>query len=303
MNLFPGFLYLIDMQEDKLLGKRVDYPKSYCPDILVAVPRRLNREIYRIEKADELFCGYDSWHAYETSFLLGNGMPVIGILKIVYPATSECIVESKSLKLYLASFNMEKLGTSRPEAIAAFVRTVEKDLGVLLETEVQAGFFESIPATEPFDFEEYRTLEEIVAPGNMTFSVYREDPALLTESICEVPGELKVCSHLLKSNCKITNQPDWGSVYIRIRAKRLPGKEALLKYIVSLRNENHFHEEICEMMFKRLTDLFQPEVLSVCCLYTRRGGIDICPARANRPEFLPRHLPNPGILTRKGFRQ
>lgn len=291
------------MQEDKLLGKRVDYPKNYCPDILVGVPRSENREIYNIGKAEELFCGYDSWHAYETSFLLDNGMPVTGILKIVYPATSPCIVESKSLKLYLASFNMEKQGTTRPEAISTFIRTIKKDLSRLLDTEVQVNFFESIPETEPFDFNDYQTLEEIITPKNIVFSIYQENPALLAENPGETAGELKVCSHLLKSNCKITNQPDWGSVYLHIRAGRLPGKEALLKYIVSLRNENHFHEEICEMMFKRLTDLFQPEILSVCCLYTRRGGIDICPARANRPEYLPRFLPNPEILTRKDFRQ
>lgn len=291
------------MQEDKLLGKRVDYPKNYCPDILVGVPRSENREIYNIGKAEELFCGYDSWHAYETSFLLDNGMPVTGILKIVYSATSPCIVESKSLKLYLASFNMEKQGTTRPEAISTFTRAIKKDLSRLLDTEVQVNFFESIPETEPFDFNDYQTLEEIITPENIVFSIYQENPALLAENPGETPGELKVCSHLLKSNCKITNQPDWGSVYLHIRAGRLPGKKALLKYIVSLRNENHFHEEICEMMFKRLIDLFQPEILSVCCLYTRRGGIDICPARANRPEYLPRFLPNPEILTRKGFRQ
>ncbi len=291
------------MQEDKLLGKRVDYPKTYCPDILVGVPRIMNREIYHIEKAEQLFCGYDSWHAYEASFLLDNGMPVTGILKMVYPATSPCIVESKSLKLYLASFNMEKQGATRREAVSTFVHTVKKDLSRLLNTEVQVSFFESFPESEPFDFSDYRILEEVVDPENVRFSIYQENPALLSENLEKTPGELKVGSHLLKSNCKITNQPDWGSVYIHIRAKNLPAEEALLKYIVSLRNENHFHEEICEMMFKRLTDLFQPDILCVCCLYTRRGGIDICPARANRPEHLPRFLPDPAILTRKGFRQ
>lgn len=291
------------MQEDKLLGKRVDYPKTYCPDILVGVPRSINRETYDIKKAEGLFCGYDSWHAYETSFLLNNGIPVTGILKIVYPATSKCIVESKSLKLYLASFNMEKQGNTRPEAISTFVRTVEKDLSNLLDTEVQAHFFENIPEKEPFDFTDYQVLENSISPENILFSIYQEKPELLKENIKEIPGELKVCSHLLKSNCKITNQPDWGSVYIHIRAKRTPSTEALLKYIVSLRNENHFHEEICEMMFKRLTDLFQPEILCVCCLYTRRGGIDICPVRANEPEYLPHFLISPEILTQKGFRQ
>lgn len=291
------------MQEDKLLGKRVEYPRHYCPEILVGVPRVANREIYGIDKADELFCGYDSWHAFEASFLLDNGMPVTGILKIVYPATSPCIVESKSLKLYLGSFSMESQGHTREEAVATFVRNVTKDLSALLGAEVQAAFFGKEPETAPFDFEDYQLLEEAVHPESIRFTVYQEQPELLRENISSVPGELKVCSHLLKSNCKITNQPDWGSVYIHLKAGRTPAPDSLLKYIVSLRNENHFHEEICEMMFKRLTDLFHPEILSIGCLYTRRGGIDICPVRANRPEFLPRHLPCANLLTRKGFRQ
>ena len=116
-------------------------------------------------------------------------------------------------------------------------------------------------------------------------------------------GEIKVCSHLLRSNCKITKQPDWGSIYIHIQADCLPDHASLLKYIVSLRNENHFHEEICEMTYKRLWDLFHPEILAVSCIYTRRGGIDICPSRANQAEYLPEHLQAPEILTRKLLRQ
>ena len=136
----------------------------------------------------------------------------------------------------------------------------------------------------------------------LQFSVYQENPALLTENIQEA-GELKVCSHLLKSNCKITRQPDWGSLYIHLKGRTQPAYASLLKYIVSLRNENHFHEEICEMTFKRLSDLFQPEILMVSCLYTRRGGIDICPCRANKPDYLPHYLPQADILTQRNFRQ
>ena len=94
-------------EEAKLLGKSISYPKSYSPEILVAVPRSLNREIYGIYEPDKLFCGYDVWHAYEASFLLNNGMPITGILKIVYLSTSKFIVESKSLKLYLGSYNID----------------------------------------------------------------------------------------------------------------------------------------------------------------------------------------------------
>lgn len=286
------------MEEEKLLGKQVGYPQSYCPEILVSVPRCLNREIYGINNPGDLFYGYDSWHAYEASFITRAGLPVVGILKLVYPSTSEFLVESKSLKLYLGSFNM-----TPQEGSDEFVAIIEKDLGRLLHTEVRGHFYNSVPAIQPFDFPDYTTLEGLPETGQIHFSAYQEHPEFLKENIIREPGEIRVCSHLLKSNCKITRQPDWGSIYIRLKAGHTPAPASLLKYIVSLRNENHFHEEICEMTFKRLTDIFHPEILMVSCLYTRRGGIDICPVRANEKQHLPSGLPQSGILTRPGFRQ
>lgn len=291
------------MIEDKLLGKRVDYPKTYCPEILVAVPRSLNREIYGIYQANELFCGYDSWHAYEASFILNNGMPIAGMLKIVYPSTSKYIVESKSLKLYLGSYNMMPLGDNQQEGIDRFTHQIANDLSRTLSTQVEVHFFSKAPAKVlPFDFKDYSILEELIVPQDIQFSTYQEYPVYLQENINTQSGELKIASHLLKSNCKITNQPDWGSIYIHIKGKTLPDNKSLLKYIVSLRNENHFHEEICEMTFKRLYDYFQPKILMVTCLYTRRGGVDICPARANAPEYLPIFLPQAELLTQRPLR-
>lgn len=286
-----------------LLGKKVPYPQSYCPEILAAVPRSLNRTAYGIDNPDKLFCGCDTWHAYEASFLLDNGMPVIGILKIVYPSTSPSIVESKSLKLYLGSYHMLPLGKDKPTAISNYTRRVEEDLGKLLSVCVKVCFFPDFPSQMPFDFNGYSLLEESVTPEAVSFSVYQEHPAYLAEDICPSTGEMKIGSRLLKSNCRITGQPDWGTVYIRLKGQTLPDRQALLKYIVSLRNENHFHEEICEMVYKRLFELFHPEILMVACLYTRRGGIDICPVRANSPEYLPHYLPDAQILTERSFRQ
>lgn len=291
-------------EESKLLGKTIAYPQEYCPEILVAVPRSINREIYGIYIPEQLFCGYDSWHAYEASFLLDNGMPVTGILKIVYPATSPAIIESKSLKLYLGSYHMTKMGMSRETAIPNYILRIETDLSHILSTQVKVCFYGSTyspPASG--DFDEYTILEDQLLPKDIHFSEYQEHPAYLSENILSQPGEIKVGSHLLKSNCKITGQPDWGNIYIRLKASRLPSGSSLLKYIVSLRNENHFHEEICEMMYKRLADLFQPEILMVCCLYTRRGGIDICPVRANRPVYLPSTLIQSSVLTQSSYRQ
>lgn len=285
--------------EELLLGKQTDYPKTYCPQILTAVPRALNRDSYGIDNS--LFTGFDSWHAYEVSFLLDSGMPVAGVLKITYPSDTVCIVESKSLKLYLGSFNMHKLGTTRQAGIQLLVECIVTDLSRLLQTEVKASFFLQPPSHSPFDFNGYKLLEEEVAE-NTRFSIYQEHPAYLSEET-EGKGEKKICSHLLKSNCKITGQPDWGSIFIRIKAANLPADQSLLRYVVSLRNENHFHEEICEMVYKRLYDLFHPEILAVTCLYTRRGGIDICPSRANHPEYLPSHLGQVETLTLQEFRQ
>lgn len=290
-------------EEGKWLGKQVEYPASYCPGILVAVPRSINREIYGIREPDQLFCGTDSWHAYEAGFILDNGMPVAGLLKIVYACTSACIAESKSLKLYLGSYNMTCMGRTLEEGVRNFTRKVASDLSALLSVTVETCFYQDSPARLPFDFGEYKTLENDIHPEEIHFSVYQENPACLSENRIEKPGGIKVCSHLLKSNCKITHQPDWGSIYIHLEGESLPAETSLLKYIVSLRNENHFHEEICEMTFKRLTDIFTPRILMVSCLYTRRGGIDICPSRANAPEHLPLNLPQANQLTQRSFRQ
>ncbi len=287
----------------QLLGKSVSFPKSYCPEILVAVPRAQNREIYGIQEANPLFYGFDSWHAYETGFILDNGMPVTGLLKIAYPSDSPCIVESKSLKLYLGSYNMTPMGKDKAKAISHFEQRVKKDLGELLSSSVKVCFYTEPAASLPFDFAEYSILEDQLPVENLHFSVYTENPAFLTEDIRDEAGELKIGSHLLKSNCKITNQPDWGSMYIHLKGQLLPSAPSLLKYIVSMRNENHFHEEICEMTYKRLTDIFHPDILMVSCLYTRRGGIDICPSRANHPDYLPKNLIQTHVLTQRTFRQ
>lgn len=281
----------IEVDEGKILGKTIGYPKCYCPEILVPIPRHLNRDIYGITNPDNLFCGYDTWHAYECSVLTDSGVPVTFILKIVYPSTSQYIVESKSLKLYLASFNMERLGTTKEFAIEEFISRVKRDLQNALKTEVQLGIFEYTYPQQPLTgYEGYRCIDNQLDTYNIQISNYTETPALLQESCTN--GEERYCTHLLKSNCKVTKQPDWGSVYLYIKGDNIPTIESFIKYIISLRDENHFHEEICEMIYKRLSDMFHPDELAVTCLYTRRGGIDICPCRASNQELLNQTLQN-----------
>lgn len=291
-----------EANEGKILGKSVGYPKTYAPEILVPIPRHLNREIYGITDPDTLFCGYDTWHAYECSVLTDKGIPATFTLKIVYPSTSEYIVESKSLKLYLASFNMERLGATKELAIEEFIRRVKNDLQSALQCKVQLAVFEYTSPEMPLTgYEEYKCIDNNLDNSGITINHYTETPELLHENCTK--GEKHYCTHLLKSNCKVTKQPDWGSVYLYIKGERVPTIENFVKYIISLRDENHFHEEICEMIYKRLSDIFQPEELAVTCLYTRRGGIDICPCRASHKELLNKALQNPEYNDLPTFRR
>ena len=122
-------------------------------------------------------------------------------------------------------------------------------------------------------------------------------------AVSEEAIEVKVKSNLLRSNCRVTNQPDWGDVYIRIVGKNVPSAESLAKYIVSHRTVSHFHEEICEMVFKHLTDAYKPEQLMVACLYTRRGGLDINPIRATQQSLIPDFFTDPKFTIAKTLRQ
>jgi len=288
------------LPESKLLGKKVDNPKEYDPSILVAVPRELNRSIYDINDPDNLFTGCDIWHAWEFSLLTNKGLPVTGVLKIKYSSHSPDIVESKSLKLYLNSFNMEKFGDDPEAAVKIVLNIIQNDLSNLLKTEVEIRFFDKHTYSEA-DFSDYIQLEKSEAIQNIEFTEYTENKHLLISSNEE--GVQKVYSDLLRSNCKITNQPDWGSVFIYLKGKSMVNQESLLQYIVSLRNENHFHEEICELLYKRLYDLLEPEEICITCIYTRRGGIDICPTRTNKTELLPENLTNISELSTKLLRQ
>jgi len=271
---------------------RYETPDQVDPDLLVGIPRHLNRTQYNIEgDGSDLFVGIDTWNSYEFSCLLDNGFPVSGLLRWSYPSDSECIVESKSAKLYLNSYNMAKMGATVEEAIANVEQQVSDDLYEVLgikETgtlDVCLHVHEDTTSRPMHDT--FMPLEEIVDVANVTFDHYNEDPDILELVICEYTGRpVRYQSKSLRSNCRVTNQPDWGDIFIHIEGNRVPTPESLLQYIVSMRKENHFHEEICECVYKRLHDLIGPDELLVACLYTRRGGIDINPVRASSPQLL-----------------
>ena len=291
------------MIEATLLGKRTEYPKEYSPSILVAVPRHLNREIYGIDSSNLPFVGSDTWHAYEISWLTDKGMPVVGLLKSVYDASSPFIVESKSLKLYLNSLNMFQTSPSDDYGMSEIERIITNDLANILKAEVSLHIFLANHTSSALRLthQEYSLLEEMPECRDTLFTQYTETPTLL--KVSNIGGTRNYITHLLRSNCKITHQPDWGSMFIHITSSNLPVPQSLLQYIVSLRGENHFHEEICELVYIRLKEYFNPSELAVTCIYTRRGGIDICPCRASSQQLLSSALTDARTLTEKLLRQ
>ena len=276
------------------------YKDTYDPNLLVKIPRYLNREGYGLTGKE--FKGVDVWNAYEVSAITSKGQPVAGMLKIVCPSDSEFHVESKSIKLYLNSLNMTKIGDNAPDCISGIEARVKRDLDELLETETTVSFYASDFETEPLSFsDDYEELADIVDLDLIDFTAFKSDAAQL--EVSEKSGQVKLRSNLLRSNCRVTNQPDWGDVFIFMQGSKLPTADSLAKYIVSHRTVSHFHEEICEMIFSHLTERFEPEQLMVACLYTRRGGIDINPIRATHQSLIPEFFTKTEYTIQKTLRQ
>ena len=278
------------------------YKDTYAPELLVKVPRYLNREGYGLTDKD--FVGVDTWNCYEVSAITTKGLPVAGMLKIVCPSDSQYHVESKSIKLYLNSFNMTRLGDNTVECILEIEERVKADLDKLLETNTTVSFYTGDDDGKALSFEGYQDLADIADLDQIDFTAFSSDASQLeTESIVEEAKEVKLRSNLLRSNCRVTNQPDWGDVFIRMKGKNIPCPESVAKYIVSHRSVSHFHEEICEMVFKHLMDAYKPEDLMVSCLYTRRGGLDIIPIRATHSRFIPDFFTDTDYRIQKTLRQ
>lgn len=263
-------------------------PDNIDSSLLVGIPRYLNRTQYGIDDNALPFLGFDTWNCYEFSTLTTNGFPICGVVRLVYPSNSPNIVESKSLKLYMNSFNMARLSDTVDEAITIAEETIQKDLAEALgisTNDVNVAFCnEATTEVAPINDvlgSEFILLESHVDVEDVTFDHFNEDPNILNVVNSDPDDYNNWSSAVLRSNCRVTNQPDWGDVYISIKGEKTVTPESLLQYIVSMRKENHFHEEICECIYKRLLDLLKPDNLFVACLYTRRGGIDINPVRAS----------------------
>ncbi|MGF1715660.1 NADPH-dependent 7-cyano-7-deazaguanine reductase QueF [Photobacterium chitinilyticum] len=254
------------------LGQSTEYKDQYDPSLLQPVPRSLNRDDLAL--GDSLpFTGYDIWTLYELSWLNSKGLPQVAIGEVRLPASSPNLIESKSFKLYLNSFNQTRFASWQEIA-----DTLQKDLSACAGADVDV----TVQPLEDFDNQPIVNFTgKCIDNQDIEISDYEFNPAYL-EGAAEgdiITEELN--SHLLKSNCLITSQPDWGSVKISYTGKKI-NREKLLRYLISFRNHNEFHEQCVERIFTDLQKFCQPELLTVYARYTRRGGLDINPYRTNQ---------------------
>lgn len=253
------------------LGQKTDYIAEYAPQLLQPVPRQLNRDDLALQ--DDLpFHGEDIWTLYELSWLNAKGKPVVAIGDAHIPATSKNLIESKSFKLYLNSLNQ-----SRFESMEAVQNILEKDLSACANGVVKVKLYSLSDAPLQIDSFSGVCIDDV----DIEINSYEFERSLLAGAADGSPVvEETLCSHLLKSNCLVTGQPDWGSVYLKYRGPKID-QEKLLRYLISFRQHNEFHEQCVERIFMDVQHFCQPEKLTVFARYTRRGGLDINPFRSN----------------------
>ncbi|CDR34640.1 NADPH-dependent 7-cyano-7-deazaguanine reductase QueF [Criblamydia sequanensis] len=250
------------------LGKKTVYIETYSPELLFPVSRNLARDKLKLDSIP--FKGWDKWNGYEISFLNRKGKPLIALAEFTFPCTTENIVESKSLKLYLNSFN-----ASAFDSLEEVQEIMEKDISSAIKGEVSVKLF---PLTSLKEKELRELPGTCIDDLDIEVNEYSVNPKLLKTSSAEV--EETLYSNLLKSNCLATGQPDWGSLWIHYAGPRID-HESLLKYIISFRNHSGFAEHCVESIFMDLFKECRPKNLSVYARYTRRGGLDINPFRSN----------------------
>jgi 7-cyano-7-deazaguanine reductase len=258
---------------DSPLGKPTAYRDTYDPALLFPIPREAQRAELGISGTLPFF-GMDVWNAYEVSWLNMRGKPQVAVASLMVPADSPNIVESKSMKLYFNSLNQSKI--AGPEALTELLRAdLSAAFGANLSLKlVLAADFGQLRMGEPDGL----LLDRL----DIEVDRYEPDQALLTINRDEAPVEETLVSHLLKSNCPVTNQPDWASVQIRYVGNPI-NQEGLLKYLIGFRQHQGFHEHCVERIYMDLLRQCAPTKLMVSARYSRRGGIDINPWRANFP--------------------
>lgn len=261
------------------LGKVSQYQSEYAPGLLFPLPRKEKRDELGIDERDPLpFYGHDLWYGYELSWLGPKGKPEVRIARFIIPCESRCLIESKSFKLYLNSFNQTRFESDR-----AVRDCLENDLSEAAEAKVQVELY----TVAQFEQQGIQS-----APGlclddqDVDIKTYQYQPELLAPRGGQTSET--VHSHLLKSNCLVTGQPDWGTLVISYQGEAID-HGSLLQYICSFRQHQEFHEQCVERIYSDLQKRFKLSSLTVYAQYVRRGGLDINPWRSSeskKPEPL-----------------
>ena len=262
--------------ETSPLGQAVAYRDTYAPELLFPIERQLKRDELGIVAGALPFVGEDLWNAYELSWLDARGKPVVALGEFRVPATSPRLIESKSLKLYLNAFNQQRMAS-----VDEVQSRIAADLSAAAGAEV--GVVLMPLATRPQRRSAYPQGDCLDAL-DIAIDTYQPAPELLHATGAEV--EETLYSHLLKSNCLVTGQPDWGMLVVRYRGPAID-RESLLRYVVSFRAHNEFHEQCVERVFCDIMARCRPHELAVWARYTRRGGLDINPFRASHAGLRP----------------
>lgn len=272
--------------EQSQLGKATAYADQYDASLLFPLPRAGKRAQIGIA-GNPPFFGADLWTAFELSWLNPRGKPQVAIAHVTVPCETPNIVESKSFKLYLNSFNNTRFASA--DEVRARIRqdiseAVWRGSGHKGTVGVQ------LVSPEQFDQEPIHELDGLLLDRlDVECTQYTPAPERLTARHDEAPVTETLVSHLLKSNCPVTSQPDWGSVQISYSGAQID-QAGLLQYIVSFRNHNEFHEQCVERIFMDLWTRCKPIKLAVYARYTRRGGLDINPLRTSHPQQLPHNV-------------
>lgn len=266
---------MVDLSKT-LLGQSTDYVDQYSPGLLYPLPRKVKRDELGIDSQRLPFKGVDIWNSYELSWLAPSGKPQVAVVEFSIPCDSANIIESKSFKLYLNSLNQSVFES--PEQLE---EVLVKDLSNVAGREVSVNILTLDQSLSISAGSENRQLIDSLDIDGFSYEV---DPCLLTVSKGGVV-EQQLVSHLLKTNCPVTGQPDWASVLIDYSGCAID-HEGLLRYIVSYRNHQDFHEQCVERIFIDIMERCAPEKLTVYARYTRRGGLDINPLRSTEADFL-----------------
>lgn len=260
------------------LGRDAAYPERYDPTLLYPIARAANRAPLGIDDDALPFVGVDEWHAFELSWLDPKGKPIVAVARFRLPASSPNLIESKSWKLYLNSFNHTRFASH-----AEIEQSLARDLCEAADAPVDVALLD----VDDDALAVQRMPGDCIDGLDIEIIDYTPNPQWL--SATDEIVEETLHSHLLKSNCPVTGQPDWGSVMIRYRGPRID-REGLLKYLVSYRQHQDFHEHCVEHIFTDLMARVRPERLLVLARYVRRGGLDISPWRATPGERPPEPL-------------